>query len=121
MEDFSTESWMALALKGRCPRCGRGDLFSGYLKVASHCRVCQLDFTASDSGDGPAVFVMFPVGFIVVAVLFALQATLNPPLWLLLSVVFALTIGLSLVLLRIFKAALIILQFRNDAKEGRSE
>ena len=44
-----------------CPRCGEGDLFAGYLKVAPRCESCGLDLAFADSGDGPAVFVIFAV------------------------------------------------------------
>lgn len=117
---MSPESWVTLALAGKCPRCGKGKLFSGFLTVAKSCDVCGLDLAKADSGDGPAVFVMFVVGFVVVAVAFWWQMTFMPPIWLLLPVLTVLTVGLSLALLRPFKAALIILQFRNDAAEGRT-
>ena len=63
----------------RCPRCGRGKLFSGYLRVASRCGACGLDLEPHDSADGPAVFVMFIVGAIVVALAFWLEFTHAPP------------------------------------------
>ena len=53
-------------IAGRCPTCGRGKLFSGYLKLAPRCNVCGLDYGFADSGDGPAVFVILVSGFIVV-------------------------------------------------------
>ena len=117
--EFSKESWIKLALGSKCPRCGEGALFDGYLKVRDRCSVCDFDLSSADAADGPAVFVMFVVGFIVVGVGFAFQMMVNPPMWVLMTVLSVLTIGLSMWLLRPFKAALIILQFRNDAQEGR--
>ena len=52
-------------LGGRCPRCGRGALFSGFLTLAPACNVCGLDFSFADAGDGPAVFVTLIGGFLV--------------------------------------------------------
>ena len=69
-------------LLGRCPRCGKGALFRKYLKVADACGVCGLDFSSEDSGDGPAVFVMSIVGFIVVPAALALELAVSPPVWL---------------------------------------
>src|SRR5690606_24283377 len=43
---------------GRCPRCGEGKLFDGFLKVAPRCSACGLDYSFADSGDGPAAFVI---------------------------------------------------------------
>ncbi|MEQ8165157.1 MAG: DUF983 domain-containing protein, partial [Alphaproteobacteria bacterium] len=54
-------------LRQRCPRCGEGRLFDGYLKVAERCPVCGLELGRHDSGDGPAVFVIFILGALVVA------------------------------------------------------
>ena len=45
-------------LAGKCPRCGRGKFFAGFLKVAKKCNACGLDFSFADAGDGAAWFVM---------------------------------------------------------------
>ena len=99
----------------RCPRCGRGKLFAGYLRVATRCGACSLDLQKHDSGDGPAVFVMFVVGGVVVALAFWLEFTHAPPYWLH-AVLWlpAVSIG-SLILLRPAKAVLIALQYRHGA------
>lgn len=51
----------------KCPRCGRGKLFSGYLKVAESCGTCGLDLTPQRADDGPAyvviLFVAHLIGF----------------------------------------------------------
>ena len=49
--------------RGRCPRCGEGRLFDGFLTVAPRCANCGLDFSFADSGDGPAVFIMMIVSY----------------------------------------------------------
>jgi len=50
---------------GRCPNCGEGHLFEGFLKVSPRCEACGFDLAAADSGDGPAVFVILIAGFVV--------------------------------------------------------
>src|SRR5260370_20809819 len=52
-------------LSGRCPRCGNGKLFQGFLTLAPRCERCGLDYSFADSGDGPAIFVILFAGFIV--------------------------------------------------------
>ena len=42
----------------RCPRCGRGKLYQGFLKLRPSCERCGLDYTFIDAGDGPAVFII---------------------------------------------------------------
>lgn len=119
METLTRKSWPLLALKSRCPKCGEGDLFNGFLVVAPTCNKCGLDLTKSDPGDGPAVFVIFVVGFVAVTIAFVLQMTFHMPVWLIMIIVTILVFGLSLWLLRLFKAALVILQFKHDAHEGK--
>jgi uncharacterized protein (DUF983 family) len=97
----------------RCPRCGRGRLFQGYLTVRPACEVCGLDLSKVDSGDGPAVFVVLILGFIVVGLALWVEVTFAPPEWVHLLLWTPLILGGSLALLRPFKATLIALQYRH--------
>lgn len=110
---------VAAGLKGKCPRCGEGRLFSGLLSVAPRCETCGLDYTFADAGDGPAVFVILIVGFIVVGLALWMEVNYGPPLWLHFILWIPLTLVLSLGALRLIKGVLITLQFRNKAAEGR--
>lgn len=112
---------MTAGLGGKCPRCGRGALFDGFLKLKDHCPSCGFDYSQADSGDGPAVFVMFITGFVGVVLAFILRFGFGAPPWAVLLVAFAVTIGLTLGLLRPMKATLVALQYRNKAAEGRIE
>lgn len=105
-------------LKCRCPRCGRGKLFAGYLKVAPACVVCGLDLKFADSGDGPAVFVIFLVAPIVIVLALLVGALFNPPPYVHLMLWIPATLVLSLLLLPPFKGVLVALQYRHDAHEG---
>ena len=103
----------------RCPRCGTGKLFSGYLTVAPRCEVCKLDFGFADSGDGPAVFIILIAGFVVVAAALIVEVMYQPAYWVHAALWLPLTAILCLGLLRPFKATLIALQYRHKAAEGR--
>lgn len=106
-------------MRGRCPRCGEGRLFKGFLTVADRCSACGLDYDFADAGDGPAVFVIMLVGFVVVALALILEFTVGPPYWvhvvLWVPLVFALSIGL----LRPLKGLMIAQQYRTKAELGR--
>jgi uncharacterized protein (DUF983 family) len=104
---------------GRCPSCGRGRLFDGYLTLAPRCNSCGLDYDFADSGDGPAVFVILVTGFIVVGAALIVEVRYAPPYWLHALLWGSLSILLPLILLRAFKGVLIALQFRNKAEEGK--
>ena len=112
-------SVLSASLKGRCPRCGTGSLFQGYLAVRASCISCGLDFSRFEAGDGPAVFVILIVGAIVAGGALLMEIAFQPPYW-----VHALVWGpalliLSLAFLRPLKAALIVLQYKHRAEEGR--
>jgi uncharacterized protein (DUF983 family) len=106
-------------LKGRCPRCGRGRLFNGFLTLRPACEVCGLNFAFADSGDGPAFFVMSIVGIIVVAMAMTIEFAYEPPMWVHALLWLPFTIVFSLLLVRPAKGVLIALQYRHRAEEGR--
>lgn len=110
---------VAAALKGHCPRCGEGRLFSGFLTVGKRCGNCGLDYSFADAGDGPAVFVILLIGFLVVGLALWMEVSYGPPLWLHMLLWIPLTVVSSLVALRLIKGVLITLQYRNKAAEGR--
>jgi uncharacterized protein (DUF983 family) len=104
---------------GRCPRCGRGKLFKGFLQTAPSCTDCGLDYGFADAGDGPAVFIILFVGFLVVAAALIVEVAIQPPMWLHFILWIPLTLVLSLGLLRPLKGLMIGLQYRHKAAEGR--
>ena len=117
----ATQSPFATGLRCRCPRCGRGRLFEGVLKVRSTCPVCGLDLAWADAADGPAVFVIFIVGGIVVALALLVESWFAPPYWVHLAIWSPVILIGSIVLLRPMKATLIALQYRHKAGEVRRD
>ncbi|MGO4523675.1 DUF983 domain-containing protein [Microvirga sp. 2MCAF35] len=117
--DPSAPSPVITGLKGLCPRCGKGHLFQGYLKVRPTCGVCGLDLAFADTGDGPAFFVMSIVGIVVVGLALWAEFAFSPPIWLHLVMWTVLSIVMSLVLVRPLKGVLVNLQYHHKAEEGR--
>lgn len=105
--------------RGCCPRCGEGRLFSGILKPAAKCMNCDLDFAFIDSGDGPAVFVIMIVGFIVTGLAMAVQSVFSPPFWVHFILWVPVITILSLWSLQFSKGIMIAMQYRTRAREGR--
>jgi len=110
----------AAGLRCRCPRCGRGRLFQGFLTVAPRCGSCDLDLARADSGDGPAVFVVLIVGAIVTAMALIVEVRYQPPIWLHLALWFPLILSGTLGLLRPLKGTMIALQYRHRAGDDRA-
>ncbi|GIQ71713.1 DUF983 domain-containing protein [Bradyrhizobium sp. RD5-C2] len=110
------------ALRGiacRCPRCGKGKLYSGFLTLAPRCRACDLDFAFIDAGDGPAIFVIMLAGAIVVAAALIVEVKYQPPFWLHAALWLPLIVVTTILPLRSMKALLIALQFHHKAAEGQ--
>jgi uncharacterized protein (DUF983 family) len=107
------------SLFARCPRCGRAPLFKNVLELREGCEGCGLSYRFIDTGDGPAVFAIFILGFLVLGLALYVEFTYEPPVWVHLVLWGALTPLIALGLLRFLKALLIALQFRNKAEEGR--
>ena len=106
-------------LGGRCPRCGEGKLFDGYLKLRPRCSACGLDYAFADSADGPAVFIMLIAGFAVLGLALTVEIAYEPPIWLHLVLWLPLAILVCLALLRPMKGLAVALQYTNRAEEGR--
>ena len=111
----------ATGVLGRCPRCGGGKLFDGFLELAPRCEACGLDYGFADAGDGPAVIVTLLAGFIVVGAALVVEVKYEPPMWLHLAIFLPLTLVVCLGLLRPLKGILVSLQYRNKAGLGQLE
>ncbi len=118
-QSSSPPSPFKTGMAGRCPRCGEGALFDGFLHVRPSCTACGLDYTFADSADGPAVFIMLFAGFAILGGVLWLDITYEPPVWVHLAIWLPLSIILCLGLLRPMKGIAIALQYANAAGEGR--
>jgi uncharacterized protein (DUF983 family) len=99
----------------RCPNCGQGPLYAGFLKVVDRCEACGFDYTRLNTGDGAAIFIMQISGGLVVFSALAAMITWNPPIWLLLLISLPLVAGLSIGLMRPGKGLMIALQVRSKS------
>jgi uncharacterized protein (DUF983 family) len=113
VEDFPVVPPLRAALACRCPRCGRGQLFTGLLKVRQACAVCGLDLSAQDAGDGPAVFAILFLGMFVVGLAALVEIRFSPPVWVHLVLWVPLILIGATAMLRPLKAGLIALQYRH--------
>ena len=103
----------------RCPRCGQGKLFNGFLNLRPRCEVCDLDFAFIDTGDGPAIFIMMLAGAIVVGAALIVEVKYQPPFWVHAALWGPLILVTTLLPLRAMKSLLIALQFHHKAAPGR--
>ena len=107
--------------KGLCPRCGKGPMFRGWLKLQKACPTCGLDYKFANADDGPAFFALcitaFPLTFFAVW----LEVAYSPPWWVhVLTSVPILGFG-CLATLRPFKGWLVASQYMNEAYQAGTE
>jgi uncharacterized protein (DUF983 family) len=110
-----------VSVAGRCPRCGEGRLFKNVLELRPACEKCGLDYKFIDTGDGPAIFAIFILGFLVLGGALVAEFKFGVSFW---GHVLLLGIGtplIAIVVLRLLKGLLIALQYRNKAEQGRLE
>lgn len=101
-------SWPKALIRGffrRCPRCGEGRLFQGYLKPEDKCLICQLSFEPLNADDGPAYITMGFVCLFIVPLFFIMQALYEPSMGAALLVSLPLTFAIILGLLPLIKGA----------------
>lgn len=110
---------LANAFACRCPRCGKGALFTQVLNLRETCEACGLSYKFIDTGDGPAVFAIFILGFLMLGGAMIAHFSYEMPLWLVYASFAVFTPVVAVGLLRFLKALLITLQYRNKAEEGR--
>ncbi|CAM5776796.1 membrane protein [Labrys miyagiensis] len=115
----AAQSIWRVGIRGLCPRCGRGKLFNGFLKLAPKCNACGLDYSFADPADGPAFFVMMTMAFPATGFGMWIELAYEPPLW----VHFVTTLPFLLLscvpILRPIKGVLVASQYINKAEEGR--
>ncbi|MDQ8730390.1 DUF983 domain-containing protein [Bradyrhizobium sp. LHD-71] len=122
MRERAPSSLSQTILRGivcKCPRCGEGKLYAGFLSLRPACEACGLDYAFIDAGDGPAVFIILIAGFIVVFCALIVEVFYQPPFWLHAVLWVPLILLTTLVPLRSMKSLLIALQYHHKAQEGQ--
>ena len=120
-DQYPPMSPYSTGMAGRCPRCGEGKMFKGFITIADKCDHCGLDYKFADAGDGPAIFVMLIAGFIIVGAALWLEVSYEPPMWVYFVIFLPLTLIVCLGMLRPLKGVLVALQYANKAEQGRLE
>jgi len=94
---------IARGLLGRCPACGKSHLFNGFLRVATACRVCAAPLGLARADDAPPYFTILVTGHVIVPLMYMVDRTGEPPLWLMSAIFLPMTALMALGLLRPIK------------------
>ena len=106
-----TRAAMKNGAKSRCPRCGEGHLFRGYLKVAASCDRCGLDLTPQRADDGPAYITILIVCHIAGVALHLMHKPFADNPLMLALIISAGSVALSLAMLPPIKGAIVGIQW----------
>jgi len=115
------DSILKYGLKCRCPECGQGRLFNGFLTLAPHCEACGLDFSFADPADGPAFFVMMTMAIPATAFGVWIELAYEPVLWVHLLTTLPFLLLSCIPTIRPFKGMLVASQYASKAEEARFE
>jgi uncharacterized protein (DUF983 family) len=119
MQRTTDQSLISVGLRCRCPRCGEGRLFGGFITLKPRCEACGLDYGFADPADGPAFFIMMTMAFPVTAFGIWLELAYDPPLWVHAVVTLPLLLLACVPIIRPMKGLFIASQYINKAEEGR--
>lgn len=125
-DPVSLQAALWRGLRGRCPHCGKGRMFSAFLKVADHCSECGEPLHHQRADDFPPYCVIVIVGHIIVPLVLFSETHYAPPYWAHLAIWLPATLGLALGLLQPVKGTIVALQWAlgmhgfEDAKNARA-
>ena len=109
-------SALITSLACKCPRCGKGELYNPSifdLTLRETCSSCGLDLRKNDSADGPAVFLIFVLGAVLVPLALWFDAVFAPPLWVHGILWSCIALGLTIGSLKPLKSLVIDIQYRH--------
>lgn len=120
-----TSFWQAVGrgARNRCPVCGQGRVFQGYLKVVPECEVCRAPLGRLRADDAPPYFVIFIAGHLLIPPVLWIEKAYQPPMWLHMVVWLPLFAIVCILLLRPVKGATVgwMMRLGFEGTEPRAE
>lgn len=110
-DERPTKASMLRGFRRRCPNCGEGAMFAGYLKVSDSCPVCSEDLHHHRADDGPAYLTMLVVGHIMAPLIHVVFTRFRPDPMVLATVFTIGCVALALYLLPRLKGVVVGIQW----------
>ena len=98
-------------VKLRCPHCGKGRLFSSYLKVADHCDVCSEELFHHRADDFPPYIAIFITGHLIIGLMLEMEFHLQIEPWMYAVTLVPLALIIPLLTLPSIKGAVVGMQW----------
>lgn len=103
---------LARGARGRCPCCGEGRLFAGYLRLVPECGACGAALGRIRADDAPPYFTIFLAGHLLLPGVFWVERAWQPPMWLHMAVWLPAFTIVCMLLLRPVKGAVVAWMLR---------
>ena len=110
---YTDPKQLKIGFRGLCPKCQKTSIFKGFYELHDKCPSCGLDLSKTDSADGPAVFLIFILGFLLVPLAVLFEVYVEPPLWVHAILWSVVVLGLTIGALRPLKGYIIALQYKH--------
>jgi len=111
IEERDTKTSVLRGLRRKCPYCGEGHMFVGYLKVADQCPVCREELSHHRADDGPAYLTILIVGHLMGILMHVIFINFRPEPLVMATGFTVGCVALSLYLLPRFKGFIVAMQW----------
>ena len=91
----------------KCPNCGEGQIFDGFLKVSDSCASCNEELYHHRADDLPAYLNIFVTGHIVVGAMFAFMKLELFGMWTIMWITIALALIMAFAVMRPLKGMVV--------------
>jgi uncharacterized protein (DUF983 family) len=96
---------------GRCPNCGKGRIFAGYLATTPECSACGEAFHHHRADDLPAYLNILVTGHVVVGTMMVAMDSEILPMWGFTVLTAGIAVAVSALMMRPLKGAVVGLQW----------
>ncbi len=90
---------------GRCPICGQGRLYRGYLRLVACCACCAAPLGMVHADDAPPYFTIFITAHLIIAAVVLIDRQTDLPIWAMIAFFLPVTVMIAMLLLRPVKGA----------------
>lgn len=111
LEERPMKTALLRGLRRRCPNCGEGHMFTGYLKVTDRCPSCQEELSHHRADDGPAYLTILIVGHLMAPTILWVFEKFRPEPLVLATIFTVGCVALSLYLLPRMKGLIVAIQW----------
>lgn len=103
---------LSRGFRRRCPNCGTGGAFSGYLKVTDACSHCGEELGHIRADDAPPYFTILIVGHVIVSMVLVMERSWPQPVGITIAVFVTATLVMMGALLPVIKGAVVAVMWR---------